>query len=313
MAGPNNGRKKNKPKLPKAIVIIYVLMIIVLLGICAGVFIVLFSNVSENRGKSQNSSESSSISESSSSKSENPASSPSESRSESIIFTSDSSSESIIFTSDSSSEDRSSTDEPSSSTSFVTVETPSESFNKEFFANDLFIGDSIFTGLYLYGYLDEKNVAAAVGYTPYGAVSKAIDDKGMSALEYAKQEQPKRIFIMLGSNAMSGGDHSGLDESYRELVSRLMGACPNAEICCISITPTARYNDYPNINNSEVREVNKVIKSLCSELGLKYCDLYSLISDSDGYFLDEYAEIDGMHFLGKTYAVLLSELQRIMS
>lgn len=303
MASPNNGKKYKKPKLPKAIVIMYVLMIIVLLGICTGVFIVLFSNVSENQGKSQNSSESASISESSSSKSEKPASSPSESRSESIIYTSDSSSEDSV-----------STDEPSSSTTFVPTETPSESFDRTFFEDDLFIGDSIFTGLYLYdGYLDMKNVAAAVGYTPYGAVNKEIDDKGMTALEYAKQMQPKRIFIMLGSNAMSGGDHSGLEESYRELVSRLMGACPDAEICCISITPTARYNDYPNIDNSEVREVNKVIKSLCSELGLKYCDLYSLISDSDGYFLDEYAEVDGMHFKGKTYGVLLAELQKIMS
>ena len=302
MAGPNNGRKNNKQKLPKAIVIIYVLMILVLLGICAGVFIVLFSNVSENQKKPQSSVESSSISESSSTKSEKPASSPSESHSESIIYTSDSSSE-----------DSGSTDEPSSTT-FVPTETPSESFDRTFFEDDLFIGDSIFTGLYLYdGYLDMKNVAAAVGYTPYGAVNKEIDDKGMTALEYAKQMQPKRIFIMLGSNAMSGGDHSGLDESYRELVNRLMGACPDAEICCISITPTARYNDYPNIKNSEVREVNEVIKSLCSELGLKYCDLYSLISDSDGYFRDDYAEVDGMHFLGKTYAVLLSELQRIMS
>lgn len=304
MASPNNSKKYKKPKLPKAIVIMYVLMIIVLLGICTGVFIVLFSNVSENQGKSQNSSESASISESSSSKSEKPVSSPSESRSESVIFTSDSSSEDIQ-SSDSSS---------SSTTTFVPTETPSESFDRTFFEDDLFIGDSIFTGLYLYdGYMDMKNVAAAVGYTPYGAVNKEIDDKGMTALEYAKQMQPKRIFIMLGSNAMSGGDHSGLEESYRELVSRLMGACPDAEICCISITPTARYNDYPNIDNSEVREVNKVIKSLCSELGLKYCDLYSLISDSDGYFLDEYAEVDGMHFKGKTYAVLLSELQRIMS
>lgn len=303
MASPNNSKKYKKPKLPKAIVIMYVLMIIVLLGICTGVFIVLFSNVSENQGKSQNSSESASISESSSSKSEKPASSPSESRSESIIYTSDSSSEDSV-----------STDEPSSSTTFVPTETPSESFDRTFFEDDLFIGDSIFTGLYLYdGYLDMKNVAAAVGYTPYGAVNKEIDDKGMTALEYAKQMQPKRIFIMLGSNAMSGGNHSGLEESYRELVSRLMDACPDAEICCILITPTARYNDYPNIDNSEVREVNKVIKSLCSELGLKYCDLYSLISDSDGYFLDEYAEVDGMHFKGKTYGVLLSELQKIMS
>lgn len=308
MVNPNDGRKYKKPKLPKAIVIMYALMIIVLLGICTGVFIVLFSNVSENQGKSQNSSESAAIIESSSAQSEKPVSSSAESSSESIIFTSDSGSE-YIGSTDSSTESTS-----TSNIIYTPSETLSESFDRAFFEDDLFIGDSIFTGLYLYdGYLAEKNVAAAVGYTPYGAMSKAIDSKGMTALEYAKEMQPKRIFIMLGSNALSGGSHSGLEESYRELVSRLMGACPNTDICCISITPTARYNDYPNIDNSEVREVNAVIKSMCSELGLKYCDLYSLISDEDGYFRDDYAEVDGMHFLGKTYAVLLSALQKIMS
>lgn len=176
----------------------------------------------------------------------------------------------------------------------------------------MFIGDSIFTGLYLYpGYLDMSQVAAAVGMTPYGAMTKTLDDKGMTAVEYAAQKQPKRIFIMLGSNAMSGS-HSGLESSYRELVEKLIDVCPDADICCISVTPTARVTDYPNIDNSEVREVNRYIKSMCSELGLKYCDLYSIISDDDGYFLEDFAEIDGMHFKGRTYAVLLSELQRIM-
>lgn len=310
MGNPNNGKRNKKPQIPKAIVVIYVLMIIVLLGICAGVFIYLFNDLNGGESKSPNSTSSVVIDFSSSTSAvPSPSESGTANSSESVYFTSDSKSEPIIRSTDSSTE--------SSSTSniiYTPTDTPSESFDRAFFADDLFIGDSIFTGLYLYdGYLDEKNVAAAVGYTPYGAMNKAIDGKGMTALEYAKQTQPKRIFIMLGSNAMSGGDHSGLEESYRELVSRLMGACPDAEICCISITPTARNNDYPNIDNSEVREVNKVIKSLCSELGLKYCDLYSLISDDDGYFREDYAEIDGMHFLGRTYAVLLSELQRIMS
>ena len=300
MVSPNKRGRKNTPKIPRSIIVIYILMIIVLLGICVGVFIVLFSNVSDDAKKPSSTSSISLI--------ETPSGSASTSSSSSET----SSSEDVVFTSSTeSSAETSSVD--SSSTTFVPGETPSESFDLSFFADDLFIGDSIFTGLYLYpGYLDMEHVAAGVGLTPYKAYSTALDDKGMTAVEYAKQRQPKRIFIMLGSNAMAGTDHSGLQDSYRELVSRLMGACPNADICCISITPTARKNDYPSIDNSEVREVNKYIKSMCSELGLKYCDLYSLISDEDGYFLEDFAEVDGMHFKGRTYAVLLSELQRIM-
>lgn len=294
------------PKIPRSIIVMYILMIIVLLGLCTGVFIVLFSNVTDDSQKSSSTSyplieSSSSVSSSVSSSTSSP-------------ITESSSSTDVVFTSTESTESSTqSSSESSSSTTFVPGDTPSENFDLSFFTDDLFIGDSIFTGFYLYpGYLEMSQVAAAVGLTPYKAYTSVLDDKGVTAVEYAKQMQPKRIFIMLGSNAMAGTDHSSLEESYRELVSRLMGACPNAEICCISITPTARKNDYPNIDNSEVREVNRYIKSMCSELGLKYCDLYTLISDEDGYFLEDYAEVDGMHFKGRTYAVLLSELQRIM-
>lgn len=294
------------PKIPRSIIVMYILMIIVLLGLCTGVFIVLFSNVTDDSQKS--SSTSYPLIESSSSVSSSVSSSTSSSITES------SSSTDVVFTSTESTESSTqSSSESSSSTTFVPGDMPSENFDLSFFTDDLFIGDSIFTGFYLYpGYLEMSQVAAAVGLTPYKAYTSVLDDKGVTAADYAKQMQPKRIFIMLGSNAMAGTDHSSLEESYRELVSRLMGACPNAEICCISITPTARKNDYPNIDNSEVREVNRYIKSMCSELGLKYCDLYTLISDEDGYFLEDYAEVDGMHFKGRTYAVLLSELQKIM-
>lgn len=306
MSNPNNRRKNPMPKIPRSIIVMYILMIIVLLGLCTGVFIVLFSNVTDDSQKS--SSTSYPLIESSSSVSSSVFSSTSSSITES------SSSTDVVFTSTESTESSTqSSSESSSSTTFVPGDTPSENFDLSFFADDLFIGDSIFTGFYLYpGYLEMSQVAAAVGLTPYKAYTSVLDDKGVTAVEYAQQKQPKRIFIMLGSNAMAGTDHSSLEESYRELVSRLMGACPNAEICCISITPTARKNDYPNIDNSEVREVNRYIKSMCSELGLKYCDLYTLISDEDGYFLEDYAEVDGMHFKGRTYAVLLSELQKIM-
>lgn len=69
----------------------------------------------------------------------------------------------------------------------------SEDYDKTFFADDLFIGDSISTGFSLYGVLDPKNVAAAVGYTPYKALNNAIDlGNGVTdtAYNYAVTMQP---------------------------------------------------------------------------------------------------------------------------
>ncbi len=192
----------------------------------------------------------------------------------------------------------------------------SESYSASFFADDLFIGDSITTGLSLYGILPPKNVAAAVGYTPYKAYSTEIqlgDGTTGTAYDYAVKMQPKRIFIMLGSNGITSA--ASMEDSYRELVDKLSSGCPDSTVYCISVTPVT--NDSSSaanagINNSMITDFNKYIKALTDEKGLTYIDLYSQLSDSNGYFLHDYAENDGLHFKGATYKIMLNYIENLI-
>lgn len=192
----------------------------------------------------------------------------------------------------------------------------SESYSASFFADDLFIGDSITTGLSLYGILPPKNVAAAVGYTPYKAYSTEIqlgDGSTGTAYDYAVKMQPKRIFIMLGSNGITAAD--SMEESYRELIDKLTAGCPDSTVYCISVTPvTSDSTSAANagIDNSMINGFNKYIKALADEKGLTYIDLYSQLSDSNGYFLHDYAENDGLHFKGATYKIMLNYIENLI-
>lgn len=192
----------------------------------------------------------------------------------------------------------------------------SESYSASFFADDLFIGDSITTGLSLYGILPPKNVAAAVGYTPYKAYSTEIqlgDGTTGTAYDYAVKMQPKRIFIMLGSNGITAAD--SMEESYRELIDKLAAGCPDSTVYCISVTPvTSDSTSAANagIDNSMITGFNKYIKALADEKGLTYIDLYSQLSDSNGYFLHDYAENDGLHFKGATYKIMLNYIENLI-
>ncbi len=192
----------------------------------------------------------------------------------------------------------------------------SESYSASFFADDLFIGDSITTGLSLYGILPPKNVAAAVGYTPYKAYSTEIqlgDGTTGTAYDYAVKMQPKRIFIMLGSNGITAAD--SMEESYRELIDKLAAGCPDSTVYCISVTPvTSDSTSAANagIDNSMINGFNKYIKALADEKGLTYIDLYSQLSDSNGYFLHDYAENDGLHFKGATYKIMLNYIENLI-
>ncbi len=193
-------------------------------------------------------------------------------------------------------------------------------YSQEFFADDLFIGDSISTGLYLYGKLEMKNVAAGIGYTPYKAYSEAVDlydGTSATALEYAQKTQPKRIFVMLGSNGMgSGTDIEGMKSTYKTLLEKLTASCPDSEIYCISVSPVTADSTSAasaGITNEMISEFNASIKDICGDMGLRYLDLYSLLVDESGFFGADYAEVDGLHFLGTTYDVMLSFIQSEIS
>lgn len=191
-------------------------------------------------------------------------------------------------------------------------------YDADFFKNDLFIGDSIFTGLYLYSYIDRENVAAVGGYTPYRALNSAFDEDFYigSAADYAKEKQPDHIIIMLGSNGLN--PQTDLEEygnDYRDLLNALKDYCPNSEICVVSVPPITANStmaSYSGINNALIDGLNEVISALCNDLETAYCDLNSVLKDDNGYFNEDYVYDDGMHFVGRTYPVLLSGVQKTM-
>ena len=212
-------------------------------------------------------------------------------------------------------------DEPVESTTAPVEDEPAPvidtAYDKSFFENDLFIGDSISTGLYLYNKVGMKNVAATVGFTPYKAYNDEIDLPDGStgtALSYAKSMQPTRIFIMLGSNGLASA--SAMEGSYEALIDKLSAACPNTEIYCISVSPVTKDSTGAangGITNDMVTSFNTFIKTMCTDKGIRYLDLYSELIDENGYFREEYAEADGLHFMGITYDRMLNFLQNSVS
>lgn len=289
------GAPKRK-KLPTPVIVTNILMIGVILAICGVVFAIAYNNIQYDKADAARSSKSSSSTVSSVVQSvTSTANSPVSSAHSSVDTSAQTSSSEVSFT-------------PPP----ITGE-----FDAEFFKDDLFIGDSIFTGLYLYSYIDHKNVAAAVGYTAYGAQVNTFDESvySGSAAAYAKDKQPKRIIIMLGSNSLSPQtDFDDFINGYRGLLNTLKRDCPNSDICVVSVPPITSDSSmasYSGVTNTIIDTANTKIKALCNDSGVMYYDLNSILKDANGYFNKEYAEGDGMHFLGSTYPILLSGVQSL--
>ncbi len=187
---------------------------------------------------------------------------------------------------------------------------PTIDFDKEYFSSSLFIGDSISTGLSLYGFLDQDNVFAQQGLAPSTALDAEID--GATLSDKIASFKPKKIFIMLGTNSVGYADNETLATSMNELVEKISGLT-TAKIYVISIPPVtleAEQSDENALTKKDIDDYNEKLKTAVSGSGAAFIDLNSVLSNSDGYFDADYAEMDGIHFMGTTYEVMLSYLQK---
>lgn len=196
-----------------------------------------------------------------------------------------------------------------SETEEVITAVESDVYEEAFFENDLFIGDSIGTGLVNYGYLSSNQVFAQIGLNPESARTKEYG--GYTAVTRAKELQPKRIYVMLGSNGLAYMGNTYMAEQMKLLVEELKENCPESYIYVISIPPVTKVHDTEGQETMVmVNGYNKLLKDMCDENAVVYLDLCSQLQDTTGYFSEKYAEADGLHFLGTAYKKMLSFLQK---
>lgn len=199
------------------------------------------------------------------------------------------------------------TEETTTDDTIVAIE--ADVYDDEFFANDLFIGDSIATGLFNYGYFSAEQVFAKIGLNPESALTDTIDDEKVIAK--AERIKPKRIYIMLGSNGLAYMGNTYMAQQTKVLIEELQKASPDSYIYIISIPPVTKEHDSQGQETMVmVNGYNKLLKDLADEIGVVYLDLCSELQDSTGYFSDKYAEADGLHFLGTAYKKMLSFIEK---
>ncbi len=148
----------------------------------------------------------------------------------------------------------------------------SESYDSDYFANDLFIGDSIYTGISLYGFFSKNKVFAKVGLNPSSARSQTID--GYTAAQKAKSMKPKRIFIMLGTNGIAFLSASYMTEQMQLLVGELQDASPDSQIYIVLIPPVTYAHDAEGQETmKQITDYNSSLAKMCSENGISTLDL----------------------------------------
>ena len=132
------------------------------------------------------------------------------------------------------------------------------------------------------------------------------------ALDVLAANQPAKLYILLGTNALvQTGNEDSFINYYARMLDDLRAALPNTTFYVQSIlcaTQETVEDDAPGLSPDHIGPINQQIKALCEERGLYYLDLNAEFSGENGCLLTDYAQPDGVHLTVSGYNKWVSYL-----
>lgn len=179
--------------------------------------------------------------------------------------------------------------------------------------NALFIGDSLTSGLSIYGDIQGDKIIFTNGLSISSVLNKKITTSGVSEtiFETAASKKPKSIYIMLGANDIAMGiSAEKYAKLYSDVIDKLKSASSDTKIYVESILPvTLKYSSKgTGITNEKIERYNAALKTLCTQKDIVFCDVASVLKDSDGTLLSNLSS-DGFHLNKTGYGKWVSYLK----
>ncbi|MDD6154879.1 MAG: GDSL-type esterase/lipase family protein [Eubacteriales bacterium] len=166
----------------------------------------------------------------------------------------------------------------------------------EIFGNCVFIGDSITSGLSLYGFLSDSQVFSEVG----GSLLDAESNFTKAAKTY-----PDKAFFCYGMNDMGNfrGKEKNFIKKYTSMIKAFKKISPSTKIYVLSISKPSKaaIKRKPTLKN--YTKFNKALTKMCADDGFTYID--------QTFILEEHPKLyagDGVHVSPSYYPICLNEI-----
>jgi len=139
-------------------------------------------------------------------------------------------------------------------------------------------------------------------------------EKVYQRLDKILESQPKKIFVMIGTNDMNAEDSkTKMIMNYRKIMDKISHESPHTSIYVHSILPVNNSaNSRERRNNKEIIKVNKQIAVLATEYKSTYIDLFSSFITEDNQ-LNPKLTNDGLHLNGSGYLLWKSKIEKYVN
>ena len=179
----------------------------------------------------------------------------------------------------------------------------------DYFSDAVFLGDSMMENIEMLDLFPTANFVTLIGMSPISLDKKLLHLPGdshtyVTAYDVINSYPHRKIYILLGGNALDHKTSDATIEDYRAMMERMLKDYPDSYfyvLCPPSMTRARMKKD--RILPDRYSKFRDSLLALAQEMRLYFIDLYTMFLDGDGYLSADYAAPDGFHL--KTDASLL--------
>ena len=188
----------------------------------------------------------------------------------------------------------------------------SPAVDRSYFNDACFLGDSLTQGMQLYEEgMQNAMFCAYKGVGPNvivnGTTCKRADGVAEVPLEALTAQQPRAIYVLLGTNVLGRDtDYSSFLTYYRLMLDMLNQTLPNTKIYVQSITPVrpevSQKSGHEGLNRDRLYQINNELAAIALEKDCYFLNLWEVLADENGDLNESYAQPDGYHLRPAGYA-----------
>ena len=193
--------------------------------------------------------------------------------------------------------------------------------DNSYFADAVFLGDSVTEGLDTYAN-PVKGGAAVDGYRSAGpsailnrtSLHNFATETDEIALDKIAERAPKRLYILLGANALArdGEAEENAFLAYYgqmlDLIRETLGEGVTIYVQAMTPVRPEYTQKAAGLYKERILRVNDQLARLADEKNCPFVDLYSVLADENGDLIESYAQPDGYHIKPEGYAVWVDYL-----
>ena len=179
-----------------------------------------------------------------------------------------------------------------------------------YFSDALFIGDSLTQGFQVYpSGIKNAKYAAYIGVGPKQLMSGTVTNLNgdvVTAIDEILAAAPKKVYLLLGTNALSSLEDEALIKYYSDFMDFLMPQLPADTVYYVQAIPpvTAEKSADPQYANTRITALNENLAQLAYNHNMHFLNLYAALADGESNLRGELvAGSDGVHLNAAGYEI----------